>query len=1064
MNYILKLITTALFISALTGQIKAQTRRVAGTIKDASSKESLFGVTIGVKNLTVASFSDADGHFSIVLPDSVKKISFRMFGYKPKDYPVADSMNVTLMPEALQLDETVVTANAIKREKRSLGYSTQQVSNEDLTKGQSTNVLSALQGKVSGVNITSTTGGPGSSNRIVLRGGTSITGNNQALMVVDGIPIDNSNFRTGDDLNNQVDYGNRANDINPDDIENVSVLKGPAAAALYGSRASNGAIIITTKHGRNMANENKKMDITFSSGVTFSRILKLPKFQNTYGQGDLHNVSDDRRENFSWGEAFTGEYRPWGQIIGGEQRVKKYSADPNNVKDFFVTGMTFNNNIAISGGNDKTTYFLSANSLNNQGIVKTTGYNKYSIRFNAETQLSNKFSSSVSANYSSINSDLPGGGQGDGGIFNNLIQTPRDIRITDGKDLGNRFNEYNDETGTYAFYGAYTTNPYFVLKNNRNSNKVDHIQGNTTLNYKANSWLTITERIGGDIYSDRRYQKWKKYSYKPIDPFWAGNDKTSPGKYSEDIYNINEMTNDLMLNINKEINKDFKIYGTIGNNIYQRTQTELFSQTNPQGGLITADYYNVSNSNGPALTKNSTFKRRLIGVYMDANVAYKNMLFLGVTARNDWSSTLPKANRSYFYPSVNASWVFSELFSDSLKNSWFNFGKLRTSYSKVGKDASEYLTSTVFNKTTIDGGFGTTQTPFNGIGAYSVGDILGNPNLKPEITTAFEIGTELSFFKDRLGFDVSYYVNNTKDQIISIPISNASGYTSSTINAGKIENKGVELLVRGTPVLTKKGFKVDITGTFTKNKNKVISLIDGVQQVSIGGTSSMAVVAQTGQPYGSFYGIDIQKDGNGHVVVDSLTGLPLNTTNASVLGNYQPKWMASLGTSLSYKNFSFSFMFDTKQGGYFYSNTKSIMAFNGTSQETAEGGRDPKIWANSVYINSKGESVTNTDRKYDPYIYYTTRLPDGQNIVNATYVKLREIALTYRISKKALTKTPFGGISISLFANNVFIWTHKTNVYSDPEQNSSGSGNTQGFEFSSTPSQRNFGFNAKFNF
>ncbi len=267
---ILKLTTTVVFASAFISQAQAQSKRVAGTVKDGSSKEALFGVTIGVKNLTVSAFTDADGHFVINLPDSVKKVSFRMFGYKPKDYPVADSMIVTLMPEALQLDETVVTANAIKREKRSLGYSTQQVSNEDLTKGQSTNVLSALQGKVSGVNITSTTGGPGSSNRVVLRGGTSITGNNQALMVVDGIPIDNSNFRTGDDLNNQVDYGNRANDINPDDIENVSVLKRPAAAALYGSRASNGAIIITTKHGRSMVNENKKMDITFSSGVTFS--------------------------------------------------------------------------------------------------------------------------------------------------------------------------------------------------------------------------------------------------------------------------------------------------------------------------------------------------------------------------------------------------------------------------------------------------------------------------------------------------------------------------------------------------------------------------------------------------------------------------------------------------------------------------------------------------------------------------------------------------------------------------------------------------------------------------
>ena len=1064
MNYFLKLTTTAVFISAFAGGIKAQTKRVAGTVKDASTKEALFGVTIGVKNLTVAAFTDVDGHFVIVLPDSVKTVSFRLFGYKPKDYPVADSMIVTLLPEALQLDETVVTANAIKREKRSLGYSTQQVNSEDLTKGQNTNVITALQGKVSGVNITSATGGPGTSNRIVLRGGSSLTGNNQALIVVDGIPIDNSNFRNSDDLNNQVDYGNRANDINPDDIENVSVLKGPAAAALYGSRASNGAIIITTKHGRSMVNENKKMDITFSSGVTFSRVLKLPKFQHEYGQGDLHGTEDDRRENFSWGLPFDGEYRPWGQEINGEQRVKKYEDQPDNVKDFFGTGVTYNNNLAISGGNDKTTYFLSVNALNNKGIVKTTGYNKYSMRFNATTELTNKFSSSVSLSYAGSNSDNPGGGQGAGGIFNNLIQTPRDISVVDSKDLGNQFNGYDDVNGTYGYYGAYTMNPYFVLKNNRNTNKVDHVQGNTTLKYEVAKWFTITERIGGDVYSDRRYQKWKKYNYTPMDPFYAGNDQVAQGKYSEDIYNVNEITNDLMLSFTKDLNKDFKIFGTLGHNVRQKTTTNLFAETNAQGGLAIADYYNISNSNGAPTTTNSTFKRRLIGAYLDANASYKNMLFLEVTARNDWSSTLPKNSRSFFYPSVNASWVFSELFSDSLRNGIFNFGKLRASYAQVGKDADEYLTTSIFNKTTIDGGFGTTTSPFNGVNAFTQGDRIGNAKLKPEITTAYEVGVEISLLKDRLGFDVSYYVNNSRNQIINVPVSNASGYTSNTINTGRIENKGIEILVRGTPVSTSKGFKIDIIGTFTKNNNKVVSIMNGVDQITLGGFSRMGVVAQEGQPYGSFYGIDLMNDGNGHTVIDSATGLPQTTTNSVILGNYQPKWIASLGATLTYKNFSFSFMFNTKQGGSFYSHTKGTMAFVGTSQETAEGGRDPKVWENSVYLNSQGEYVTNTDIKYDPYDYYTNVIPDGRHIVDASFVKLSTVDFSFRVPKKYLTKTPFGAISVGIFGNNLFIWTAKENVYSDPEMSSSGAGNVQGFEFSATPSQRNFGFNVKFNF
>lgn len=1048
----------------------AQTKVIKGTVKDAATREPLFGVAIGVKNLKVSAFSNADGYFSISVPDSVKKISFRMFGYKPKEYPAADSIVAMLIQETMQLDETVVTANAIKREKRSLGYSTQQVNADELTKGQSTNVLSALQGKVSGVNVTTSTGGPGTSNRIVLRGGTSLTGNNQALMVVDGIPIDNSNFRNHDgdgvvdDLNNQVDYGNRANDINPDDIESISVLKGPAAAALYGSRASNGAIIITTKHGRNMTNENKKMDITFSTGVTFSEVLKMPKTQDQYGQGDLHNNPSDRRENFSWGLPFDGQYRPWGQQIDGQQRVKKYENLPNNMRDFFVTGFTYNNNLAISGGNEKSTYYLSASALNNTGIVRTTDYSKYGVRFNGTTQLTNKFTSSISLNYSNVNSNLPTGGQTDGSVFDNILQTPRDIPITEGRDLNDPFNQYNDQTGKYGFYAAYTTNPYFSLQSYRNSNKVDHVQGNTTLSYAATSWLTITERIGGDVYSDRRYQKWKKYSYTPIDPFWAGNNKIYQGKYSEDIYNVNEITNDIMATVNKELGKDFKIYGTVGHNVRQKTTTELFAQTNPQGGLAIADYYNISNSNGAPTTTNSTFKRRLIGVYMDANVSYKNMLFLGITARNDWSSTLPQNSRSYFYPSVNASWVFSELFSDSTRNTWFNYGKLRANYAQVGKDADEYLTTTIFNKTSINGGFGTTTTPFNGINAFSKGDRLGNPNLKPEITTAYEVGTELSFFKDRLGFDVSYYMNSSTNQIINVPISNASGYTTKTVNTGKIENKGIELLVRGTPIRTSKGFKVEITGTFTKNQNKVVSIQDGVNQITLGGFSRMAIVAQTGQPYGTFYGVDLMKDGNGHVVVDSATGLPLTTTNSVILGNYQPKFMASLGATVSYKNFSFSFMFDTKQGGVFYSRTKSDMDFVGTAPETAEGGRANKVWENSVYLNSKGQYVTNTDRKYDVYNYFTNKIPDGQMLVDASFVKLREMAIVYRLPGKYLTKTPFGAASVSVFANNMFIWTHKKNTYTDPEMSSSGASNAQGFEFAATPSQRNFGFKVSVNF
>jgi len=410
------------------------------------------------------------------------------------------------------------------------------------------------------------TGAPGSSQRIVIRGGTSITGSNQPIFVIDGNIINNSNFRNGDDLNNQVDYGNRGNDINPDDIESISILKGPAASALYGSQAANGAVMITTKKGKRVATNGKsKMDVTFHSNVTFSSVLKLPEFQNTYGQGDLDNTDNDRRENFSWGYAFDGKLRPWGQEINGKQRIKPYEAQPDNMRDFFQTGSTFTNSLAFSGGSEKSDYMLSFSSLKNKGIVPTMGFDKYSVHFNGSSDLSNKFTTAITLNYSNIASILPSGGQRDASIYDQLLQTPRDIPITDGRDLDDPYNRYDDVTGLYGFYGAYTTNPYFVLNNFRNTNNVDRVLGNFSVTYNGWSFLSITNRFGGDIYSDRRIQKWKKFDYKPIDIFYSGTNPAQPqnkqvfqGKYAEDNFNRTLYNNDLLFNFKHSFNEDFK--------------------------------------------------------------------------------------------------------------------------------------------------------------------------------------------------------------------------------------------------------------------------------------------------------------------------------------------------------------------------------------------------------------------------------------------------------------------------------------------------------------------------
>ncbi len=1055
----------ALLLAFLTMQVSAQERTITGKVISSQDNLGIPGASVVVFGTTTGTITDIDGNYSLSVTGDIKKLKISAIGMKSKEVELTASnvVDVTLDPSITKLDEVVVTANAIVREKRSLGYSTQQVTGEDLNAGQNSNIIGALQGKVAGVNITSLSGAPGSSQRIVIRGGSSIARNNQALIVVDGIPIDNSNFRSTDDLNDQVDYGNRGNDINPDDIESISVLKGPGAAAQYGSRASNGVIMITTKKGRRVAGTAKsKMEVSFNSNVTFSSVLKLPDFQNKYGQGDVDNTADDRRENFSWGLPFDGQLRPWGQEINGKQRVKEYSAIENNMRDFFNTGVAYNNNIGFSGGSEKSTYFLSLSALNSKSIVPTNKYDKYNVRFNGSSELSNKFTSSISLNYTNISGVLPSGGQRDASIYDQLIQTPRDIPIVDGKNLEDPFNAYNDATGTYGFYGGYTVNPYFVLNNFRNTNNVDRILGNVSVTYNGWSWLSITNRFGGDIYSDRRYEKWKKYSYTPIDPFYAGNDQVFQGKYSEDIYDFTGYNNDLMFNFKHNFSDDLSGTLLLGQNVRQNTITQLFAATNADGGLGIPGFYNLENSSGSADVTNNFTRTRNVGIYAELNLAYKNMLFLGATARSDKSSTLPTDKNSFFYSGVNTSFVISELFNASLKEKYFTYWKIRASYAKVGNDATAYQTTNFYTKTSIDGGFGTTEFPFNGVNGFTTGDRVGNAAIKPEFSTELELGTDVAFLNDRLSVGFSWYKKESTDQIISLPLPPSSGFTSKTVNTGQMDNNGIELEVRGSPILTKSGLKVEIFGTYFKNNNKVVSLYQGVDQLTLGGTNRLAIVSQVGQPQGSFYAVDLLTDDQGRVVVDSATGMPQLTSNLVYVGNYQPKFQASIGSNVSYKGISFGFLFDIKNGGQFSSRTKDVMDFVGTAKETEN--RDDQVWPNSVYLSSDGQYVSNSTQQYHPYDYFTNIIPDGQHIVDASFVKLREIHLSYQFPAKWLGKTPFGSASLTVFGNNMFIWTPEENQFADPEQNSSGASNTQGFEFTSNPSQRNYGVDLKVTF
>ncbi len=1054
----------------------AQNQTITGRVTSAAEGTALPGVNVLIKGTNTGTTTGADGSYSITASPEATLV-FTFIGFNSQEILVGNrsTINVALAENVSQLGEVVVTAVGITREKKSLGYATTQLSNDDLLQGQNTNPINALQGKVAGLNINAGGNGPGSSSRIVLRGPTSFTGNNQPLFVIDGMIVSNSNFRstnsagTEETLDNQVDYGNRGNDLNPQDIESVSVLRGPAAAALYGSAASNGAIIITTKRG-----QSGTMAITLNSNVQFSDILKLPDFQNQFGQGDVDNVKDDRRENFSWGLPFDGQERPYGQVINNQQKLKRYEALPNNVRDFFNLGKTYNNTLSIGGGNDKNTYYLSLGSQNSSGVVPTTEYNKYSIRLNASSEFSEKFSSSVSFNYINVNSTPANGGQGDA-FYQQIIGTPRDISIVDLKDLSDPFNSVftgPDGTQYYGYYGAYTKNPYFLLENNRNNNKVDRVTGNFALTYKPIEGLDITERIGGDVFSDRRYQRFAKYEYVPIDPLYVDNDWVAVGRYSEDIINYSFINHDLIATYTRNLTPDVNLRVLAGNNIRKTVSNRTFAQTNPSTGLVVAGLYTLSNSDGPIDAASTIQENFLMGFYGEVGVSYKDLLFLNVTGRNDWSSTLPRANRSFFYPSVSGSFVFSQLLGEGIQNV-LSFGKLRSSWARVGNDAPPYrLTSVYVSRSSQDitGDFGSTRFPLNNVPAFTQGDRIGNNALTPEFTTSFEIGTELGFLNNRLNLDATYFNTRSTDQIVNVPVSPSSGFQTRTMNAGEMKNEGIELAVRATPLQTPSGFKLDVYGTFTKVKNSVVSISEGVEQISVNpggaGLANMYVVATVGKPYGTFYGAGALRDpATGRVVIDPLTGLPITDPTNRYFGSYLPDYQASLGATLSYKGFTLNALFDTKQGGYFYSNTREDQAFVGTSPETVQNNRQDYVFPNSVYQAPDGSYVPNTEITFHPYTYYTNIIGQNKipefNLVSASYVKFREASLNYTFPSRLFEKTPLSGVTVGVFGNNLFIWTPKENTYADPEINSQGASNVQGFEFSATPSLRNYGFNVR---
>ncbi len=1069
MKRILLMLFALLFMSA--GAIWAQTVITGRVLDEKGQGQPGAGVSVkGSPN--IGTVTDIDGNFRLNAPSNAILV-IQSIGYSTQEVPAGAAASVRLRTAARELNGAVVTALAIRREKRELGYSATTISSDDLNAGNNVSALSAIQGKTAGVNITSSTGGPGGSTRVVLRGEKSITNGNNALIVVDGVIINNSNRLTGRDERYQVDFGNRGNDINPEDIESVTVLKGPAAAALYGSAGANGAIMYTTKSGRGRV-AGKNTNITYSASYTLSDPLKLPTFQDKYGQGDIDNVADDRRENFSWGYAYDDKNRPWGQVINGQQKVKPYSAQPNNVRDFFERGQTLENNLSLGGANDKASYYLSLNTLNNRGVIPFNFFNKYSIRLNSSVNVSEKVYSNVNVNYLNTYQRVEQSGQGDQGVLNNVYQQPRDIPIPELRRLDDPFNAYGtrDSLGVahYGYYGAYTDNPYYVASTVDNRNRTDRVLGNATIGFRPSAHWDIFNRLGVDFVSDRATLKIPKFDLVPYDPFYfAGANpqkRTSQGGFFQGSNTALLINNDLIGNYTNQLSTDISFTGLLGANLQYSRQTALSgfidNQTN---SLVIPDFYNLNNGQGPATLTDQYFDQRQVGLYTSLRADFRRQIFLELTGRNDITSTLQTGNNSFFYPSVNLSWVFTETFKKAFENqNVLSFGKLRGSYSSVGNGAIAYQNNNAaFVSTTSNTGFGSIKFPFNGTPGFTYQNTIGNPSLRPERTNAYEAGLELAFFKNRITFEGTIYNNLTIDQIVNVPTPPSTGYTARVINLGDVRNTGVELAARVTPVKTN-SFRWELFGTYTKNKGIVERLPGGVNQISLGGVSGMSVTATVGKPYGAFYGTDVDMDSMGRVIVDSTTGLPKVGAATVYKGTYQPRFIASWGTNLRYKGWSLNVLFQTKQGGVFFSRTRSVLGFTGTSAETEQ--RDDYVFPNSVYKGANGGYVVNTDRTFHPYDYYSAvwQSVPGRQITDASYVKLQEASLSYSLPESWLKKSFFGSLQLSVFGNNLFIWTPDENKYSDPEMNAGGASNLQGFDYISRPSLRNYGFSIRATF
>jgi len=1055
----------------------AQDEMASGRVTNPKGEPVSFA-TITVKGTKTTAVAEADGSFRIRAKQG-QTLLISATSYTTRDYYITQNSgnDVILQPGQAAMNEVVVVALGQSKSKAKIGYSTQTFNSEAINKVSPVSMMDGLAGKVAGADISNVSGTPGGSTKVVLRGfGVIGGGNNQPLYVIDGIPLSDATIDIGGVGGNGpalTDYGNGMTDINPNDIESLTVLKGTSASSLYGSVAKNGAILITTKKGK-----SGKLSVSLASSFNASIVGKLPDEQNQFGQG-WSGVSDIT-QNGSWGPALNGQMTPWGATVDNSQLVKPFAFQKNSIRDFYDVGTEFNNTISLSGGNEKTNFYFSYGNVTSNGILPGNYDKLQRNNFNLRTNSTfGDFNISLSLNYINRHLTTPAkfslSGLGND-LFVNILQIPVDIRIEDLSLYNNKFFNVDN------YFTPFAENPYYDLTQNGSDQGADRIFGKIDMTYKFTPELSAEFRIGGD-FTNTSTEIWNAVNAPSPGSWNAGNNPSGSsrqpdiGSYQQQADYAGLIDADFIVKYTKQLNQNISLDALAGVNFYQSKAT---NQVTAIQGLTIPFFYNLANSNSPPTGANSLFEKRLIGVYAQATLGYKDQLYLTVNARNDWSSTLPVGNNSFFYPGANLSWLASQTFD--MTNSKISFLKFRVAYGQTGADAQPYQIYPTIQQGNIPATtgipYGTITFPIAGINGFTITPSIGNLNLKPIITKEWELGVETKFFDNRFGFDATVYDKTTDGQIFNVPISPSSGYSGLIENVGVVTNRGIELTVNLVPVRTR-DFTWNLNYTYSKNESNVQSLTNGLDKVQIGSdglTGGMEFDLFPGKPVGIFYSPAPVYSPDGKIVVDPNTGFPVVNPNKEDMGTSQRDFTMGMINSFTYKQWSFSFSLDYRMGGDFYSSTADITMFSGNAAITTYNNRKPFLIPNSVnqlmgtdgkpvYVENKtliAESV------FDSYFYTNNNKPLAypMRLIDRSFLKLRDITLSYNLPAKWTTPIHASNLLLSIYGRNFILWLPKENAYIDPEVSNLGNDLQSEFgEYSPTgPTTVQYGISLKANF